>query len=83
MTKVAHITYTAEQAQEIVDHYNRYAKHPLTADQAHFVFHDNSELEMEENGYTDLEIGQYETIDGRPHTWTISKDEVSLVWEEC
>jgi len=78
MTKFGLITYTPAQAQALVDVYNQSAKSPLSADKAHLIFHDNSDDEMAENGYTHIEIGAFETKSGRPHTYEISRNEVTF-----
>jgi hypothetical protein len=70
------ITYTQKQAEKIVKQYNKYAKSKIGADKVWCLFHDNSDQEMENLGYTSIEVNRFESIDGCNHTIDIYKNDL-------
>jgi len=73
------ITYTQKQAEKIAKKYNKYAKFKIIADKVWCLFRDNSDQEMEDNGYTQIEINRFESIDGCNHTIDIYKNEIDYI----
>ncbi len=73
------ITYTKKQAEKIAEQYNKYAKSKIGADKVWCLFHDESDQEMEDLGYTLIEIDQFESIDGCNHTIDIHKNEIDYI----
>ncbi len=71
------ITYTKKQAEKIAEQYNKYAKSKIEADRVWCLWHDNAELDMENNGYTQIEINRFESIDGCNHNIDIYKNEIN------
>lgn len=72
-------TMNPKQALAIKAQYDALAKTPLTqaAAVAH-IFTDNADSEMEESGYTTVELTQYETKSGRTESFNVYTDEVSI-----
>lgn len=77
ITKMS-FTYTTEQAAEIVAKWNALAKAQLTPDQAHLVFHDNSDDDMETQGRTTIEVGRFDSKSGNPETFEVLSSEVEM-----
>lgn len=73
------ITYTKKQAKKIAKQYNKYAKSKIDAKTVWCLFHDNSDQEMEDNGFTEIEINNFESIDGCNHTIDIYKSDVDYI----
>ena len=72
------ITYTEKQAEKIAEQYNKYAKSKIGADKVWCLWDDNADLDMEDYGYTSIEINSFESIDGCIHTIDIHKNEVEI-----
>lgn len=74
------ITYDAAQAENLVSKWNELANeaNQLTADQAHLLFGDNAEDEMEQNGSCMVEVGRFKSRTGNPATFTIDARDVTL-----
>ena len=74
------IEYTAAQAAAIVAKWNDLANddNQLTANQAHLIFHDNSDAEMEEQGCTSIEVHGRQSRDGNPATLYITEEVISF-----
>ncbi len=75
------ITYSTEQSAAIVAKWNEHAndENQLTADQAHLVFHDNSDADMTDQGYTQIEVGSFRSRTGNPATFIVEDSEVTLI----
>ena len=69
-------TYTQKQAEKIAKKYNKYAKSKISADKVWCLFHDNADTDMEDNGFTEIEINRFESVDGCNHVIDIYKSEV-------
>ena len=82
MTKVATITLTREQDAALIARYNEYAKSPLKPNQGFLVFHEESDFEIETQGFTTVEISQYETENGKPFVFDIDESEVTVEWSD-
>ena len=70
------ITYNKKQASKIAEQYNKYAKSKIGGDKVWCLFHDESDQEMIDLGYTSIEINRFESIDGCNHIIDIYKNEV-------
>ncbi len=73
------ITYTKKQAEKIAEQYNKYAKSKIVDDKVWCLFHDESDQEMEDSGYTSIEINRFESIDGCNHTIDIYQNEIDYI----
>jgi hypothetical protein len=73
------ITYNKKQAEKIAKKYNEYAKSKIGADKVWCLWDDYSDQEMEDSGYTSIEINRFESIDGCNHTIDIYKNEIDYI----
>ena len=73
-------TYTPDQAAAIVAKWNELAtaENNVSAKNAHLIFHDNSDDEMEDRGYTTIEVGRFQSKTGNPATFEIHTSDVEL-----
>jgi len=73
-------TYTNEQAAKIVAKWNELTNesYQISADKAHTLFHDNSDDEMDMQGYTTIEVGRFASKTGNPVTFEIDDTEVCM-----
>lgn len=74
------ITFTADQAAAIAAKWNQYANeaNQITADQAHLVPEDSFEADIEDTGEHMVEVGAFKSATGRPITFTISANDVTI-----
>lgn len=72
-------TLTSEQAAAIVAKWNELANeaNQLTAEQAHLVFHDNSDEEMAVDGCTQIEVSAARSRTGKPASFYITEEEIT------
>lgn len=79
--KMIQVHYNKDQAQALVDRWNELAneKYQLTHDKAHLLFTENSDSEMEQNGYISIEVGSKASKTGRPVTFDIYRSDVEIV----
>lgn len=72
-------TLTDQQAAAIAEKWNDYvnARGNLKAVDAHLIFHDNSDEEMQRDGRTQIEIPARLTKTGAPVTFYIYAEEVT------
>lgn len=76
-----HITYTATQAEAIVAKWNALAgeSHQLEAAQAHLVIGgDNFDSDIEDQGYSTIEVRASESKTGNPATFIIEDAELTI-----
>jgi len=73
------ITYNKKQAEKIAKKYNEYAKSKIGADKVWCLWDDYSDQEMEDSGYTSIEINRFESIDGCNHTIDIYESEIDYI----
>lgn len=72
-------TMNPKQALAIMAQYDELAKTPLINVHAvAHIFTDNADNEMEENGYTTVELTRFETKSGRTESFNVYADEVSI-----
>ena len=73
-------TLTKSQAKAIVKKWNTLAKDRcnVSVKTVAFIFHDQSDYEMEENGETMIEVRGFQSKNGNPCTFTAYANEVTL-----
>jgi len=74
------ITFTPSQDAAIVAKWNAKAKEDsqLSAGQAHLVVGDSFDFDIEEQGFHQVEVGQFESKTGNPVTFIIEDHEVTI-----